>query len=414
MASIVRRETVRWIDSDGGSQAETFRVSVAQRRDGPSPAELCRAEHPGSKVETAYDVRWRLPDGSTKTKTFTRRADADSWKRQVEHDELRGVVTDRRHERMTVADLGARWLKSRPSKRARSLELDTDILRLHVEPTLGAMPIRAVTRADNQTLVSTWSATGLAASTVARQYSALRAMFSYAENADLIVKSPCRSIQLPQVRPPARPHLDRRQLQRLAKALGSEHAPMMWLAAVLGLRWSEAAGLRSSDIDFDAGTVAVTAQLGRDGSLAAPKSVAGIRRMAAPAWLLDELKAHLEAFPPASDGLVFRKSVAGTPLSYSPWHRLVWKPATKAAGLERLRFHDLRSLAATALVAAGVDLKTAQTRLGHSSPHLTLAVYARATEEADRAAARAIGDLFRPRDVRAKSGVRKKARREAS
>ena len=100
--------------------------------------------------------------------------------------------------------------------------------------------------------------------------------------------------------------------------------------------------------------------------------------------------------------------------SYSPWHRLVCKPATKRAGLDGLLFHDLRSLAAMELVAAGVDLKTAQTRLGHSSPHLTLAVYARATEEADRAAARAMGDLFRPRDVRAKSETKRKPRQQAS
>lgn len=46
----------------------------------------------------------------------------------------------------------------------------------------------------------------------------------------------------------------------------------------------------------------------------------------------------------------------------------------------------LRRANATALVAEGVDLKTAQTRLGYSDPRLTLAVYALATTEADRAA----------------------------
>jgi len=54
--------------------------------------------------------------------------------------------------------------------------------------------------------------------------------------------------------------------------------------------------------------------------------------------------------------------------------------------LPALKLHDLRSMIATALVASGVDIKTAKRRLGHSSPQLTLAVYARATEEADRMA----------------------------
>jgi hypothetical protein len=46
------------------------------------------------------------------------------------------------------------------------------------------------------------------------------------------------------------------------------------------------------------------------------------------------------------------------------------------------------------LVLENVDLKTAQTRLGHSDPRLTLAVYAQATTEADRAAADVVGERF--------------------
>jgi integrase len=63
-------------------------------------------------------------------------------------------------------------------------------------------------------------------------------------------------------------------------------------------------------------------------------------------------------------------------------------------GLEGLTFHDLRRANATALVLDGIDLKTAQTRLGHSDPRLTPAVYAQATSEADRAAADALGRRF--------------------
>lgn len=64
------------------------------------------------------------------------------------------------------------------------------------------------------------------------------------------------------------------------------------------------------------------------------------------------------------------------------------------AGLAGLTFHDLRRANATGLVAEGVDMKTAQTRLGHSDPRLTLAIYAQATSEADRSAAVRIGARF--------------------
>jgi integrase len=54
------------------------------------------------------------------------------------------------------------------------------------------------------------------------------------------------------------------------------------------------------------------------------------------------------------------------------------------------------------MVLEGVDLKTAQTRLGHSDPRLTLAVYAQATNEGDRRAADLLGAAFsrRPRPAR--------------
>jgi hypothetical protein len=63
-------------------------------------------------------------------------------------------------------------------------------------------------------------------------------------------------------------------------------------------------------------------------------------------------------------------------------------------------------------------MKTAQVRLGHSDPRLTLALYAQAVEDADRRAADTLGKQFfgkrKPdaRDQRAKPGRR--LRRKAS
>jgi integrase len=60
----------------------------------------------------------------------------------------------------------------------------------------------------------------------------------------------------------------------------------------------------------------------------------------------------------------------------------------------------LSPLAATNLVAAGIDPKTAQARLGHSSPQMTIGIYARATAEGDRNAANKIGEMIGRRDAR--------------
>ena len=46
------------------------------------------------------------------------------------------------------------------------------------------------------------------------------------------------------------------------------------------------------------------------------------------------------------------------------------------------------------MVASGVDVRTAQNRLGHSDPRLTIGLYAQATGAADRDAADRLGAHF--------------------
>jgi hypothetical protein len=70
----------------------------------------------------------------------------------------------------------------------------------------------------------------------------------------------------------------------------------------------------------------------------------------------------------------------------------VWVPAVAAAGFEGLTFHDLKHTAGTTLVEEGVNVKTAQARLGHANPQTTLRIYAQATDRADRQAAERIGE----------------------
>ena len=192
--------------------------------------------------------------------------------------------------------------------------------------------------------------------------------------------------------------MDADELERLAIVLGPDSAPFMWLGAVLGLRWAEAAGLTVDRLDFLGGRITVDRQLDRSGALEVPKSEAGVRTFACPKWLLDDLAALLvrrSITGAQGDQLVF-VSQQGSPLHYTNWRRRTWLTACARAGLSGLRFHDLRSLAATALVAVGTDVKTAQTRLGHSSSRVTLDVHARSTTDADRAAADAVGAYLRP------------------
>jgi integrase len=349
---------------------------------------------PSRRYQASYwhdGTRYTAPD------TFAAKADALAYLATVETDLRRGAWIDPDAGKMTVAALEREWLEANPRKRASSRARDESILRSHVIPIMGTRAIASVTRHDVQALVDSWAALQ-APSTVGRQYSCLRALFAYAEAADKLVRSPCRGIRLPRGQLVERPVLSAIELERLAEALGEDQAPMMWVGAVLGLRWAEAAGLTVDRLDILGGKLTIDRQLARNGQLEPPKSSAGVRTFACPKWLLEDLAALLSRrglTAADSDDLVF-VSPDGAPLNYTNWRRRVWLPACETAGLAGLRFHDLRSLAATALIAAGTDVKTAQTRLGHSSSRMTLDLYARATAEADRTAADAVGVFLRP------------------
>ena len=58
-----------------------------------------------------------------------------------------------------------------------------------------------------------------------------------------------------------------------------------------------------------------------------------------------------------------------------------------AAGLPRIRLHDLRHSYATAALAAGVPVKVVSERLGHANTAITSDLYMHVPDEMDRAAA---------------------------
>jgi len=59
----------------------------------------------------------------------------------------------------------------------------------------------------------------------------------------------------------------------------------------------------------------------------------------------------------------------------------------RAKVADRQPTHGWRHTSATLLIHSGENVKTVQTRLGHSTPAITMALYVHPTEEADRSAA---------------------------
>jgi integrase len=336
------------------------------------------------------------------TRTFRTRRQAEAFEADQRASRRRGAWLDPRRAEEPLRAVAEQWLDSNPFKRPSSRARDESALRTHILPALGDRPIGSLTPSDIQQCVNDWSQK-LAPRSVRRVYQTLSAVLNGAVLDDRIARSPCRGIRLPAIQPTDRPVLTADQLADLAEALGPHYGLMVHLGAVLGLRWGECAGLRIGRIDSDRSTITIAEQVTRGAGgrsvIGPPKSQAARRTLAAPPVLTELIGEHLDL-----RGLTTKDTHAflfattdGEHLDYSNWLHRIWYPARTRAGVMWVQFHDLRRANATGLVLEGIDLKTAQTRLGHTDPRLTLGIYAQATTEADRHAADRLGDRFLPR-----------------
>lgn len=322
--------------------------------------------------------------------TFAKERLAHEWLTRTEAAIIEGHWRPDLDTTITLHELGRRWLENDHDKRASSALRDKTILK-QISPSLGDKRVTAVTRSDIQEQVNTWRidphGKPRAASTLGRMHSTLRTVFNYARDLELVTINPAMRIRLPNPTPPRRKLPEPGELYKLAEALGKEQALFMWLGAIGGLRWAEVAGLRTTSISGN--LLTVDGQLSRERTIEPTKTASGVRTLALPEWLAIEI---LEVSRGKRE-LIFTDS-GGDGISYTNWRRRTWLPACEKAGLSGLRFHDLRAMAATALISSGASIKTTQARLGHSSPHVTLALYARATSESDALAAAALGEIF--------------------
>lgn len=356
-------------------------------------------EKRATKRGVVYDVRLRDPGGRHYKRTFRTKRKAMDFEASERDAHTRGAWVDPSRAKIPFRDVAVEWLESNPSKRPSTLARDESALTCHLLPQLGELPIGSVMPADIQRVVNECSRR-MRPRTARRTYGVVRAVFAMAVERDYLGRTPCRGIRLPRVERVERRVVTPAELAALAEAMSPAYRPILYVGAVLGLRWGEAAALRVRSLDLLRGTLTVSATLARakGGRVVEgpPKSELGRRTLSVPAPLLEMLAEHLArrgltgADPEA---LVFAAPHGGV-LRFDNWRRRVWRPACAAVGLDRLTFHDLRAACATSMVAEGIDVKTAQARLGHSDPRLTLSVYAQATTDADKEAATRLGERW--------------------
>ena len=156
--------------------------------------------------------------------------------------------------------------------------------------------------------------------------------------------------------------------------------PMFYLELVSGLRKGELVALRWDDLDIQQRTIFVSKQYVRnpDGSLelTRPKTENSVRLVSIPQTAVDLLIQEHSKHPDSP--YMFPSPLTGE--MYHPDSVVnLHKKILKDAGLEHLRFHDLRHTFATTALQNGVDVKTVSSMLGHFDAGFTLRTYTHAT-----------------------------------
>lgn len=344
----------------------------------------------------SYEVVWRDPGtGEQRTKGgFQRKRDADLFASEVEVEKARGTMVDPRRGQVTFGEWCENewWDAYAASVGERTRNRYEGILRNHLLPEFGDVALSDIRQEQIQRWVG--AQTGeYAPGTIRKHVDLLQRALRKAVSQRRIPETPCRDIDLPS----ADTRADRRaqaltpgEIDRLVAKMDERYRAMVLVAAYGGLRLGEVAGLKAGAIDEVNRQVRVVETIewvrGKPRPKPVPKSAAGRRSVALAPKVFRALTEHRREYGTSDEGYVFT-SPDGERLRKDNFYRRVWKPAAEAAGLDGVRFHDLRHTAASLMIRAGADPLTLSRRLGHAKPSYTLDLYGHFYPDQDAALA---------------------------
>lgn len=353
----------------------------------------------------SWQIRAYAGDGRVQAETIKgSRSDAERRLRkmldEIDERQLRGPD-------QTLDRLIDDWLELRARDLSPSTRLTVDThLRLYIRPSLGQKKVGRLDAAMLDRFYAELLAGGvkgkpLSESYVRRIHGTLHLILGQAVRWGWVPRNPAAQATLPSIPPNDLVPPTVEEIQILLTEAARVNPPLaafIRLAATVGPRRGEIAGLRLSDLDVAGGTIAFRRVIvhGPDGVAVKNWTKTGvIRRVAVDQGTVDTLLVQVAY-------LGERAASCGTDLDPDPWifsHDLRAdtppRPDAFTRAFNRLRdrlglsvrLHDLRHAHATRLLTAGIDVRTVAGRLGHSSASTTLNIYAHFMPSADRAAA---------------------------
>lgn len=351
-------------------------------------------------------ITWTDPDGTQHKRTVTGRT-ADEARAKL--DELRrdlrlGLLAS--GPAVTVGEYLTGWIERHRARVRPSTWLTAEsYVRVYLIPALGRSPLARLTAAEVEDALAAFVRDGrpvqaadkrrrspVSPVTARHVRATLRRALADAQRAGLVGRNVAADAAPPYVAHRPITYLPPRDLAKLLDATADDElGPLYALAATTGLRRGELLGLTWADVAD--GKLAVRRAVGRIAGngwgIGEVKSARSRRTIPLPARARQAIETQRtrQRFAQNAvgsawqdrDGLVFTDAVGRRLLPEYVSHR--FGKDLGRAGVPRIRFHDLRHSAATALLTAGVPLVVVSEWLGHSGVTITAQAYAAVVPE---------------------------------
>ena len=324
-------------------------------------------------------------------------------------EETNGLDVSRASDEYTVASWLRTWyeLYAKPNVRTATANRYELIIEQYTVPRIGNIKLKKLTTQHLQKLykellesgrihVGKGQDNGLSTTTVHSVHLMLHCALERAVKERLISRNPCEDCIVPKPRKLDMKILTPEHMKAYLEAADRRGLlPMFYLELVSGLRKGELVALRWDDVDIRQRTISVSKQYVRnpDGSLelTRPKTENSVRLVSIPQTAVDLLIQEHDKHPDSP--YLFPSPLTGE--MYHPDSVVnLHKKILQDAGLEHLRFHDLRHTFATTALQNGVDVKTVSAMLGHFDAGFTLRTYTHATRQKQDEAAQTMGNFM--------------------
>ena len=148
--------------------------------------------------------------------TFKTKSAAEAWLIDQMARLQRGAYADPALGRTAFADWVPRWEAARVHLRPSSRAAADSLMRNHVLPFFGPLPVARVETNDVEAFVSGLIAKGLAPATVRQAYLVARGVFASAVRSKALAASPCQGVKLPRIERPELRVLSPAEIEDLA------------------------------------------------------------------------------------------------------------------------------------------------------------------------------------------------------